>query len=739
MKIFFYELLYVSAVSLGAATLLFPLLGAGELFWLVVTVIVLLSGILTGFKNAGWTVRMLLTAGAVTVVSAILLLNRNEAIHEVFVGHAALLWLPVIAVFTFLAGEGVARIRLFRILVAAGSGLSLIPCAALSIRVEKLFVVAVLSLLLLTAAEEIQRTWKKSGSTDGVAHLVTLAPFLLVTMLLVAIAPVSEKPYDWAFVKKIAAQAEKGMRELHIRLSIGNDRDPSESMMGFSGRGQIFGRLHDSEEEIMVLSGLTPGIRYEKLTGKTFDTFDGQEWTDTDSSGLRDVTLDTISLLASAEEFTDHREDLIHRATMQIRYRKINTAYVFHPLKTIAAGSWAAAARLQEGGGDLLWPGVKSFRTEYTVPYFRINRDHDLFLEYLRGSKLPSYSSFAPNAMMVAGQDAADYSYEDLLRHREHVYEVYARPVELSGELRADLDALCAGVSAPCDRMVLLEGMLRGLSYTDQPGKLPERVKGETEFLDYFLKESREGYCSHFATALVLLARAEGLPARYVQGYLVPVGGETEVVVRAAMAHAWAEVYYDGAGWIPYEPTPIYEVMSRWETVEEREKLTEAAVVSPVGPPEHETVEAPDPEPEEEETHHIRIPWYAVAIPVAAGLLFAVFLLTILKLIRRIRFGRLTERERFAALCRRNLMLLRLLNLGIGETETLREYGSRIAAAAGAENVAFLRFLEDHLYDGSYDPREGESVATETGQRLAERLQKEHPLRSLRARMQTGM
>lgn len=81
----------------------------------------------------------------------------------------------------------------------------------------------------------------------------------------------------------------------------------------------------------------------------------------------------------------------------------------------------------------------------------------------------------------------------------------------------------------------------------------------ERPFLEYFLGESRRGYCVHFATALTLLLRMEGIPARYVSGYLVTVGPERTVSVLDRNAHAWTEVYLEGYGWYPVEATPAGE------------------------------------------------------------------------------------------------------------------------------------------------------------------------------------
>lgn len=75
--------------------------------------------------------------------------------------------------------------------------------------------------------------------------------------------------------------------------------------------------------------------------------------------------------------------------------------------------------------------------------------------------------------------------------------------------------------------------------------------------VDRFLFETRRGFCEHYAGAFVFLMRAAGIPARVVTGYqggeVNPVGGY--VIVRQADAHAWAEVWLAGRGWVRVDPT----------------------------------------------------------------------------------------------------------------------------------------------------------------------------------------
>ncbi|MCK4777024.1 MAG: transglutaminase domain-containing protein, partial [Actinomycetia bacterium] len=80
----------------------------------------------------------------------------------------------------------------------------------------------------------------------------------------------------------------------------------------------------------------------------------------------------------------------------------------------------------------------------------------------------------------------------------------------------------------------------------------------EEDTVDYFLFQEKEGYCEHFATTFVVLARSLGIPARLVAGYAY---GDYNMLtgyydVRGKDAHAWAEVYFPGFGWLSFNPTP---------------------------------------------------------------------------------------------------------------------------------------------------------------------------------------
>ena len=83
-----------------------------------------------------------------------------------------------------------------------------------------------------------------------------------------------------------------------------------------------------------------------------------------------------------------------------------------------------------------------------------------------------------------------------------------------------------------------------------------ETPPADSDFVTYFL-ETGEGYCTYFATALTVLLRSAGIPARYVEGFLVPRSDKgTRRELNGENGHAWTEVWFDGLGWIPLDPTP---------------------------------------------------------------------------------------------------------------------------------------------------------------------------------------
>lgn len=98
-------------------------------------------------------------------------------------------------------------------------------------------------------------------------------------------------------------------------------------------------------------------------------------------------------------------------------------------------------------------------------------------------------------------------------------------------------------------------------TYTLKPGALD---RGD-DFIVDFLTVKKAGYCTSFASAGVMMFRYMGIPARYVEGYVITSSdqtkldnGEVQALVKDESAHAWPEIYITGLGFVPVEVTPGY-------------------------------------------------------------------------------------------------------------------------------------------------------------------------------------
>lgn len=133
------------------------------------------------------------------------------------------------------------------------------------------------------------------------------------------------------------------------------------------------------------------------------------------------------------------------------------------------------------------------------------------------------------------------------------------------GTLPKDLPAVIArtarevaGRGTPWEQAAKLQAWFRnggGFSYSEQaPGS--GRTDSGQDAVATFLKD-RTGYCVHFASAMAVMARSLGIPARVAVGFLP--GSTTDgrnYTITLRNAHAWPELYFEGVGWVRFEPTP---------------------------------------------------------------------------------------------------------------------------------------------------------------------------------------
>ncbi|MFC7202738.1 DUF3488 and DUF4129 domain-containing transglutaminase family protein [Haloferax namakaokahaiae] len=158
---------------------------------------------------------------------------------------------------------------------------------------------------------------------------------------------------------------------------------------------------------------------------------------------------------------------------------------------------------------------------------------------YTVTSAIPQYTAAS---LRRTGTD-----YPDEIRDR-----YLALPDSTSDRVRQQAATITADAETPYDKAVAIE---RWLEENKEYSLQVSRPDGD--IVEGFLFEMDSGYCTYYASSMVVLLRSEGVPARFVTGYTTgePVE-DGRYVVRGLDAHAWVEVYFEDTGWVRFDPTP---------------------------------------------------------------------------------------------------------------------------------------------------------------------------------------
>ncbi|HQD28482.1 transglutaminase-like domain-containing protein [Acetivibrio saccincola] len=128
-------------------------------------------------------------------------------------------------------------------------------------------------------------------------------------------------------------------------------------------------------------------------------------------------------------------------------------------------------------------------------------------------------------------------------------------PEKLPKRIYTLAEKIVAGKTSDYEKALAIEQFFHNSGYVYDLA--PPKNPNTRDYVDFFIFESKRGICVHYATAMVILARAAGLPARYVEGYVAKeLDKETgKYVVKEKHGHAFPEVYIAGYGWMIFEPT----------------------------------------------------------------------------------------------------------------------------------------------------------------------------------------
>ena len=286
----------------------------------------------------------------------------------------------------------------------------------------------------------------------------------------------------------------------------------------------IHAKLTSDRPAIDVFEVQTPDPQYWRLY--TLDEFDGEEWRSSDPDGSESGQTVTVPTMLPQEQGYGPPPD------------SQTEPYTFTVLSDFDSDAIPMAQtpeQITAGDlGDVTWD-------PYRGQAF-VNGGLDAGLEYTVRSRI-----VVPTA-------------EELDRVRNLTGVRYGQWTRLPGDQVLDprigqiAREWTSGAVSDYDKVFAIQRHLHadGFEYTTDVD-----VADDADALLTFLTQTRAGFCQQYATAMAVLVRALGIPARVAVGYQTgTLQDDGSYLVQSKNAHAWVEVFFEGYGWIQFEPTP---------------------------------------------------------------------------------------------------------------------------------------------------------------------------------------
>lgn len=167
----------------------------------------------------------------------------------------------------------------------------------------------------------------------------------------------------------------------------------------------------------------------------------------------------------------------------------------------------------------------------------------------------------------VATRVSANQLAEAPMDYPENIANLYLQlPEALPTRIRQLAQRVVSGADNPHLKALQIQNYLRTNFQYDLAA---QPAPAGRDVVDYFLFDSQRGFCSHYASAMVVMLRSQGVPARVVTGYAMGDYDYDRSAYRVPVSasHAWVEVYFPGYGWIEFEPTAYRSPFVYPETV----------------------------------------------------------------------------------------------------------------------------------------------------------------------------
>ncbi len=496
-------------------------------------------------------------------------------------------------------------------------------------------------------------------------HGLKLIPFLILLEIAILLLPAGDDPFDWSFVirigNRISDLAQDVIVEMEYRFS--SDSVSDRWNAGYGHSNLFGGRFSDDNRvELSVSNRSTRHVLY--LTGEEYAAYNGGRWTEASADGTAFTGwyLTFLTALERRQITPEKAACFAETESMAVTYQYLRTADVIRPAALLRIDD---SVRKDMTGDD----GSFAFRRSqgrgrsYHFTFMDLDYANPYLTDILRSAdgseaSVPSYEQLEDASYRFFGIALSSLiSKNKYAAQAEAIFHPDLTAWLNTGDTPERVAQLAEQITQGCtnsyDKCKAIERYLRQYPYTKDVD-----YRGCVNFIDAFLFEKQTGYCIHYASAMVMLLRCVGIPARLAEGYRYDyaVPSENGYDIPGRYAHTWPEAYIEGFGWVRFEPTAAVAAADAYgwgllveETPEpgaasanDADRLAGSA--APSGAPAFPAPPAIAEQAESEERPSHLAAWLFFGIGIPS--VYLLLLLIVQPLLRRYRYRRMDEAGR---------------------------------------------------------------------------------------------
>jgi transglutaminase-like putative cysteine protease len=341
-----------------------------------------------------------------------------------------------------------------------------------------------------------------------------------------------------AFQEFLQEESARQLAEAWSRLFTAGDLQGPTTTDYYGGDSlQLSGAIRLGDQVVMLVEA--PNTRRYYWRSRVFDTYANNNWTSAATTRLSDPE---APLEITHESYFDGA-----RVAVTQRYTiALNASRLLYTAPQPLSVDRATRTDLRYGESGALQGSM----------YISVIRPYQVMY---RGDSYNVVSLMSDANADQLRSAPADYPAEIRNVYLNVPFSATGRTLALADQIIAD-----AGATTAFDRAKAIETWLRqNITYNET---IPQPPTGQ-DAVDWVLFDLKEGYCNYYASAMVVMLRHVGVPARMAAGFSEGEWDEAEqaYVVRERDAHTWVEAYFPGYGWVEFEPTAAQREMNRGE------------------------------------------------------------------------------------------------------------------------------------------------------------------------------